>query len=148
MLRVIACASLLHQVPTLKDALPCCNGAHVIRLCNRPAVEPTGSAWFDRDMFHLVQAILPIALGFAGGCMIWMVFAELLPDALEEAPQTTVASAATISAACLEGVRMAIASLETPDGLLQSPVPGSPGVLLPALLVVLLAAVLPAVAGG
>lgn len=29
------------------------------------------------------QALLPLAMGFAAGCMIWMVFAELLPDALE-----------------------------------------------------------------
>ena len=29
------------------------------------------------------QALLPIALGFAAGCMVWMVFAELLPDALQ-----------------------------------------------------------------
>jgi zinc transporter ZupT len=41
-----------------------------------------------------VQTILPIALGFAAGCMIWMVFAELLPDALERTP------AAQVMAAC------------------------------------------------
>lgn len=29
------------------------------------------------------RALLPIALGFAAGCMVWMVFAELLPDALQ-----------------------------------------------------------------
>lgn len=32
------------------------------------------------------RALLPVALGFAAGCMVWMVFAELLPDALEDAP--------------------------------------------------------------
>ena len=31
------------------------------------------------------RALLPVALGFAAGCMVWMVFAELLPDALEDA---------------------------------------------------------------
>ena len=30
-------------------------------------------------------AMLPLALGFAAGCMVWMVFAELIPDALEAA---------------------------------------------------------------
>ena len=30
------------------------------------------------------RALLPLALGFAAGCMLWMVFAELLPDALED----------------------------------------------------------------
>jgi hypothetical protein len=36
------------------------------------------------------KALLPMALGFAAGCMVWMVFAELLPDALEDAPHGTV----------------------------------------------------------
>ena len=30
------------------------------------------------------SSLLPLALGFAAGCMLWMVFAELLPDALED----------------------------------------------------------------
>ena len=36
------------------------------------------------------RALLPIALGFAAGCMVWMVFAELLPDALQDAPHGKV----------------------------------------------------------
>ena len=56
--------------------------------------------------------LLPIALGFAAGCMIWMVFAELLPDALKDAKPTQVASAATVSAAALEGIRMMFESME------------------------------------
>ncbi|KAK3258615.1 hypothetical protein CYMTET_32347, partial [Cymbomonas tetramitiformis] len=35
------------------------------------------------DLSAAGQALLPIAMGFAAGCMIWMVFAELLPEALE-----------------------------------------------------------------
>ena len=31
------------------------------------------------------KSLLPVALGFAAGCMVWMVFAELLPDALADA---------------------------------------------------------------
>lgn len=45
------------------------------------------------------QGLLPIALGFAAGCMIWIVFAELIPDALETADHSHVATAATLSAA-------------------------------------------------
>ncbi|KAL6764687.1 zinc permease family [Haematococcus lacustris] len=45
------------------------------------------------------QALLPMALGFAAGCMIWIVCAELMPDALEAAPHPQVATAATCSAA-------------------------------------------------
>ena len=29
------------------------------------------------------QTLLPLSVGFAAGCMIWMVFAEMLPEALE-----------------------------------------------------------------
>ena len=36
------------------------------------------------------RALLPVALGFAAGCMVWMVFAELLPDALDDAPHGKV----------------------------------------------------------
>lgn len=96
------------------------------------------------------SALLPLALGFAAGCMVWMVFAELLPDALADAPHSQVrmsicytcfaggfpfctfsitpwqalltsesrllvvqvATAATMSAAGLEAMRMALFMLE------------------------------------
>lgn len=58
------------------------------------------------------ESLLPVALGFAAGCMIWMVFAELLPEALKDCSASHLASAATLSAAGLEGFRMLIESLE------------------------------------
>ena len=39
-------------------------------------------------------SLLPLALGFAAGCMTWIVFAELIPDALEAAPHGKVLAAA------------------------------------------------------
>lgn len=45
------------------------------------------------------QPLLPCAVGFAAGCMIWIVGAELMPDALESAPHPQVATAVTMSAA-------------------------------------------------
>ncbi|XVE80700.1 hypothetical protein DITRI_Ditri15bG0002000 [Diplodiscus trichospermus] len=47
---------------------------------------------------------LPFCTGFAAGCMIWMVIAEVLPDAFKEASPTPVASAATLSVAFMEAL--------------------------------------------
>ncbi|WCJ27872.1 ZIP metal ion transporter family [Euphorbia peplus] len=48
--------------------------------------------------------VLPFCTGFAAGCMIWMVVAEVLPDAFKEASSSQVASAATISVAFMEAL--------------------------------------------
>ncbi len=60
---------------------------------------------------------------------------------------TQIATAATFSAAWLEGLRMALALLERPDGSLASPFAGDPVVVLPTL-AALLPAALPAAAAG
>ncbi|PRW32991.1 zinc transporter [Chlorella sorokiniana] len=109
--------------------------------------------------FMFVEAftmILPVALGFAAGCMIWMVFAELLPDAMEQAEAAQVATAATLSAAGLEAFRMLFASMEQPDGTFGG---GAPAIAaaaagrafvrtFPPLLVLLPAVAAAAVSGG
>eukprot|EP00878_Enallax_costatus_P038178 GHUV01043344.1.p2 GENE.GHUV01043344.1~~GHUV01043344.1.p2 ORF type:complete len:151 (+),score=40.10 GHUV01043344.1:68-454(+) len=45
------------------------------------------------------KALLPLALGFAAGCMMWIVFAMLLPDALEVMEAERVATYTTGAAA-------------------------------------------------
>ncbi|XP_071690081.1 putative zinc transporter At3g08650 [Rutidosis leptorrhynchoides] len=48
--------------------------------------------------------MLPFCTGFAAGCMIWMVVAEVLPDAFKEASPSYVASAATLSVASMQAL--------------------------------------------
>jgi zinc transporter, ZIP family len=45
--------------------------------------------------------LLPSGLGFAAGAMVWMVFSELVPDALEEADGATVTTAVALSTAAM-----------------------------------------------
>jgi ZIP family zinc transporter len=49
----------------------------------------------------LFEPLLPIGLGFAAGAMIWMVFSELVPDALEDASHDTVAVVVTLAVAAM-----------------------------------------------
>lgn len=54
--------------------------------------------------FLFVEAfagVLPAGLGFAAGAMVWMVVAELAPDALRTAPMRSVAVAAGLSFAAM-----------------------------------------------
>jgi zinc transporter, ZIP family len=46
---------------------------------------------------ELFRPLLPYGLGFAAGAMIWMVFSELVPDALEETSSKLVAVVVTVS---------------------------------------------------
>ncbi|MEX1143349.1 MAG: ZIP family metal transporter [Anaerolineales bacterium] len=49
------------------------------------------------------QPFLPFGLGLAAGAMLWMVVAELIPDALEEVPKTVVGLVVTLALAAMLG---------------------------------------------
>jgi zinc transporter ZupT len=57
-------------------------------------------------LFVLVfEPLLPVGFGLAAGAMIWMVFAELIPDALEEGSGPAVGIAVTLAFAILYAVQ-------------------------------------------
>lgn len=97
---------------------------------------------------ELFSALLPLALGFAAGCMIWIVVAEMLPDALEQIDHDKAASAATVAAGCLYGLNVAISSLEDGSGTLTNPVQANLSVLLPAIAMLLPSMFVPLGAAG
>jgi zinc transporter ZupT len=51
------------------------------------------------------EPFLPVGFGLAAGAMIWMVFAELIPDALEDVSGPTVGVAVTLAFAALYAVQ-------------------------------------------
>lgn len=95
-------------------------------MCSMPQALVSVPAYIFVETFSF---LLPVALGFAAGCMIWIAFAELIPDALEAADHGHVATAATFSAAWLQGLSMLISTLEEPSGALASPVQADPSIL-------------------
>jgi len=51
---------------------------------------------------------LPVGLGLAAGAMIWMVFAELVPDALETASKSAVGAAVTLAFIAMQAFQVLI----------------------------------------
>ncbi|XKH59681.1 ZIP family metal transporter [Halomonas sediminis] len=56
----------------------------------------------------LFAPFLPFGLGLAAGAMIWMVFAELVPDAMQDASSTAVATMVTLAFVLMFGFQYLI----------------------------------------
>jgi len=57
------------------------------------------------------RTLMPYGLGFAAGAMVWMVFAELLPDARRYAPGRVVVVAAVASVAAMSAFQLLLSWL-------------------------------------
>jgi ZIP family zinc transporter len=57
---------------------------------------------------EVFRELLPYGLGFAAGAMIWMVFSELVPDALEEASSDLIAVVITASVVAMVAFQVLI----------------------------------------
>ena len=116
--RLVTLAIGAHNVP---------EGLAVANVLAAKGVKPVTCAWWcvvtslpqpllavPAFMFvETFQPVLPFSLGFAAGCMVWIVFAELLPDALADASDSkSVATTVTLSAGALELFRMIMESIE------------------------------------
>ena len=56
----------------------------------------------------LFELLLPYGLGFAGGAVIWMVFSELVPGALEETRSDLVAVLVALAVAVMVAFKFLI----------------------------------------
>jgi zinc transporter ZupT len=56
------------------------------------------------------RPFLPVGLGLAAGAMIWMVFSELIPDALESASGRSVGAAATLAFTAMMAFQLLVLS--------------------------------------
>lgn len=67
---------------------------------------------------HTFTEFLPLCMGFAAGCMIWIVMGEVLPECIKEGANSShVASSATVSVAFMEALGAMLEGMEDTTSL-------------------------------
>jgi zinc transporter ZupT len=61
------------------------------------------------------SALFPFFAGFAAGCMIWISFAEIIPDALENISPTTLATSTTTSTFLFKAMQYVLEAAATEE---------------------------------
>lgn len=115
---VVTCAIGLHNIPEglAIATILVSRGVPIQRAIWWNAFVALPQALFAFPSFLFVETFkmcLPFALGLAAGCMIWVVFSEILPDAFENIPPPQAATIVSFSAIGLESFRMFLEFLET-----------------------------------
>ena len=62
-------------------------------------------AYMFVQVFH---SLFPFFAGFAAGCMIWISFAEIIPDALENVSPSTMATTTTTTTFAFKAMQYAL----------------------------------------
>merc|ERR1719236_85041 len=60
---------------------------------------------------QVFSSLFPFFAGFAAGCMIWISFAEIIPDALENVSPSTLATATTTSTFAFKATQYSLDAL-------------------------------------
>lgn len=77
---------------------------------------------------QVFSSLFPFFAGFAAGCMIWISFAEIIPDALENVSPTTLATATTTSTFAFKALQYTFDAVMDDDFGLDLGVSASQGV--------------------
>ena len=99
---IVATAMALHNIPegTLLAAVFRSRGVSRLRAASLAVISNLGLVLMAVTTFAVIRAVpamLPLALGFSAGALIYLVMADLLPESYREAGPTSIAIAVILA---------------------------------------------------